>query len=1273
MAFVKSHSNYVLKKRHQTTKDGTIYERDITTIGGLDQFAPGQIPIYKSGNFIITVNKEDNSSRHIMPTKWEENDNGAVWNMSIVDGYAEDDSSIEDAIVIKKDFYDLRDFAYYGSCAELVRGSVSDIIKRFPGELYAPYTMEEQSGATVISGVPAYYKDIYATVQTPNPDGDLFPYSRLGLYECDGEEESEDECFELFLLSNPFNIDVHTSHVSELEYTDPLKFFTNGGYKNYEVIDISGNTKQIVGFKPIPPAIAMLEYITDEDGYSSLTNKSECKIVVTYLSEGRRNMVTLEPGESISGLTTSEFINVFNLNNLRPLTNQSLVQTHETTATVNTELSTELKVDVESYKEELRDFDIVGANYILCEGDELGIAELTLDDGSIIEIFAYVGDEKKIVYLVEEKNLGIHIRPLKKIYDAYLHSLSLFQSLLITDKTSPANKATFEIWEETDTGYNRYLRDFIFPMSEGGYNIGSTTISYQNYINGLMKTAISYDEMYCDNLYRVMTHEAIKNLDWTFSRNVDSDDKEGGNKIANVLRLFGREFDEIKSYIDNIGHVNTITYDDQSNLPDYFLTDVLELDGWDVKLIYPYDLSEYTLDEGVKTPVTGSPSDESANTYDGKTLYRLFSQDTTSVFKPYTYEGQGIIPCFPNGFYYNCSDCGNAAEYERMPASAGTKFYMDDCAKRTLRRKINVYLSDREYTVADVNNAFEKRLSLNSRYIWRHKGTIEGIEMLLSLFGMKSKRWCESLPDYKRKFFTTNVAEQPIGDPIASKATPEMTDASTMDCDTKIISDCRYDFDIKEYTSFADRIEDKWRDEYRNYEIDWFNSTKLINYSTTTPENDFYIKYQGLPVTYRDVTDGDVTKRYLYPYFDKNAELDGDPYFQMNGGWLLEKPFKFDNDNNILINDGYNTHKETMRGIKSVRDIGALLAVPGQNLTDGDIYYVSDIKEQICIVDGKTYKLRVDEDGNRYITVYVVDKSLLVGVTTFTYDVHVSVPNDGHNEGVRRYSLEDKEDGYPINIYLYDEGGEWNIKAFSAEWTIGTFALFEDGHYESGDTEEFTNYFRLNNVRYHTDLSEFGWTQLRKTDEDYYRLNCITDYYKGNNPHTGKLRYDNGHEYFTYFQQLFKYPLENDLFDVRCFDNKDVILDAEKFGFSGLISSDFCDKQYDLYLSPDSKIHYFGNYHNDNQSYVYTIDKKGEVGEYNIADMEPYASRNPQDGVTHQIVNNKRVDMIFYLHFNMYSQEGLKEVKYLEDVVIPYVTQMVPSTTILNIEYREWH
>lgn len=60
MPYIKSYSNYVLKKRHQSVSDGTIYERDITTIGGRDNFSKGQVPLYQSGNFVITVHNDNN-------------------------------------------------------------------------------------------------------------------------------------------------------------------------------------------------------------------------------------------------------------------------------------------------------------------------------------------------------------------------------------------------------------------------------------------------------------------------------------------------------------------------------------------------------------------------------------------------------------------------------------------------------------------------------------------------------------------------------------------------------------------------------------------------------------------------------------------------------------------------------------------------------------------------------------------------------------------------------------------------------------------------------------------------------------------------------------------------------------------------------------------------------------------------------------------------------------------------------------------------------------
>ena len=97
-----------------------------------------------------------------------------------------------------------------------------------------------------------------------------------------------------------------------------------------------------------------------------------------------------------------------------------------------------------------------------------------------------------------------------------------------------------------------------------------------------------------------------------------------------------------------------------------------------------------------------------------------------------------------------------------------------------------IIFPDKEYTLDDVNNEVLKRLILNSRYIWRRKGTIEGIESLLSIFGLKSNR---------------------------------------MDKDD-------YDYKVNEYAVKVSSKEDGWNDRYSMNLWDWYNTTKTVTYNT---------------------------------------------------------------------------------------------------------------------------------------------------------------------------------------------------------------------------------------------------------------------------------------------------------------------------------------------------------------------------------------------------------------------------------------------------------
>lgn len=219
------------------------------------------------------------------------------------------------------------------------------------------------------------------------------------------------------------------------------------------------------------------------------------------------------------------------------------------------------------------------------------IAIITLNG---YKIHAYKGNEGEIIYLTEDKNIGkIITRPNQDKIEEFFNSLDNFEKILLNRNSNPKYTALFEVTEENSFGYVTELKNFTFPTTYGDYNLAIGDAAYNMYVSSLQKYASFYDDIFCDNLWRSMTHESIKNFDWTFTREYGiGEDEEyifGGSKIQKTIRLFGREFDEIKTYIDALKNYQKVDYGKNNSLPDYFITDAVASEGWDVDNIYPYD------------------------------------------------------------------------------------------------------------------------------------------------------------------------------------------------------------------------------------------------------------------------------------------------------------------------------------------------------------------------------------------------------------------------------------------------------------------------------------------------------------------------------------------------------------------------------------------------------------------------------------------------------------------------------------------------------------
>ena len=227
-----------------------------------------------------------------------------------------------------------------------------------------------------------------------------------------------------------------------------------------------------------------------------------------------------------------------------------------------------------------------------CEHGDVVCTAVIRYSSSNISISEIIYDTKPMLFTTSNKD--VHIRPKEEHLEKFFERLDDFGKMLLNRDSSPKYTATIDWPHETDAGVMTYEKSFTWPVEKGGWNIDISSSDYEKYVADILSIAEFYDNGYTNNLWRMLTHDSVKNMDITFSNPGKDEDKEdyndGTTRLQGLLWAFGRQFDDIKRYIDNVKRTSTISYDENGNMPDYFLTDSLELAGWEA----------YNVDEGIE-------------------------------------------------------------------------------------------------------------------------------------------------------------------------------------------------------------------------------------------------------------------------------------------------------------------------------------------------------------------------------------------------------------------------------------------------------------------------------------------------------------------------------------------------------------------------------------------------------------------------------------------------------------------------------------------------
>ena len=179
--------------------------------------------------------------------------------------------------------------------------------------------------------------------------------------------------------------------------------------------------------------------------------------------------------------------------------------------------------------------------------------------GKTLSIFMD-GEGKKYLVTTSDNGGGVIIKPKQSFIDEFWSTMDDFERVLLNRDTSPVYKAVFETPYFDETGYYYENKSYVWPtVNNDGFTPDVTTGAFQGYLESLISLATFHDEFDSDNIWRMMTHESIKNLDWTFNTRKGDDETDLSDfdtkGIGAMLRIYGRQFDDIKRfYISRINY-----------------------------------------------------------------------------------------------------------------------------------------------------------------------------------------------------------------------------------------------------------------------------------------------------------------------------------------------------------------------------------------------------------------------------------------------------------------------------------------------------------------------------------------------------------------------------------------------------------------------------------------------------------------------------------------------------------------------------------------------
>jgi hypothetical protein len=121
---------------------------------------------------------------------------------------------------------------------------------------------------------------------------------------------------------------------------------------------------------------------------------------------------------------------------------------------------------------------------------------------------------------------------------------------------------------EQDDGSYLIIKESVMWPRAGLWNLDIISGSFDNYLEKINTFSLNLDEYTTNLISRFMTTGALKEFDTP------------DQKFEKLLQIYGRSFDETRSFITTLGNINSVNYTIKNDIPSQLLKNLAQTLGW---------------------------------------------------------------------------------------------------------------------------------------------------------------------------------------------------------------------------------------------------------------------------------------------------------------------------------------------------------------------------------------------------------------------------------------------------------------------------------------------------------------------------------------------------------------------------------------------------------------------------------------------------------------------------------------------------------------------